>query len=52
LYVIALQTVIDLYGQGDLQEFSQLTASITAVEGGLGVYLGQMIFSLFKKEIQ
>ena len=50
VYVVALQTVIDLYGRGDLREFSQLTALITAVEGGLGVYLGQIIFSLFKKE--
>jgi hypothetical protein len=52
LYVIVLQIVIDLYGRGDLTEFSQLSATITGVEGGLGVYLGQLIFSLFKKEAE
>lgn len=52
LYVVVLQIVIDLYGEGNLTEFSQLSAIITAVEGGLGVYLGQLIFSLFKKEAE
>lgn len=50
LYLVVLLVVIDLYGRGDLTEFTQLTTLIAAVEGGLGVYLGQIVFTLFKKE--
>jgi Effector-associated domain 11 len=50
IYVVVLLSVINLRGQGVLKEFGQMTTLLSMVESGLGVYIGQIVFALFKKE--
>ena len=49
-YAFVLLLVINLRGQGILNQFGQMTALLSTVESGLGVYIGQIVFALFKKE--
>jgi hypothetical protein len=49
-YTFVLLLVINLRGQGILNQFGQMTAMLSTVESGLGVYIGQIVFALFKKE--
>lgn len=50
IYFAAIMLVVNLRGQGVLSEFSQMTGLLAGVESGLGVYVGQIVFALFKKE--
>ena len=50
LYGFALFYVIDLRGRGVLGQFDYMTSLLALVELLLGVYVGQVVFSLFKKE--
>ncbi|MFZ4428633.1 MAG: hypothetical protein ACOYOO_15855, partial [Saprospiraceae bacterium] len=49
-YFVAIVLVINLRGQGVLSEFSHLTGLLSGLETGLGVYVGQIVFTLFKNE--
>ncbi|MCB9274806.1 MAG: hypothetical protein H6564_12255 [Lewinellaceae bacterium] len=50
IYGFALFYVIDLRGRGVLGQFDYMTSLLALVELLLGVYVGQLVFSLFKKE--
>jgi len=50
LYGFALFFVIDLRGRGVLGQFDYMTSLLALVELLLGVYVGQVVFGLFKRE--
>ncbi|MCB9303867.1 MAG: hypothetical protein H6566_24780 [Lewinellaceae bacterium] len=50
LYGFALFYVIDLRGRGVLGQFDYMTSLLALVELLLGVYVGQVVFSSFKRE--
>lgn len=50
LYFLVIVMIINLRGSGALPQFSQMTALLATVESGLGVYIGTIVFTLFKKE--
>lgn len=50
LYFLMLVMIINLRGSGALPQFSQMAALLAAVECGLGVYIGSIVFTLFKNE--
>ncbi len=50
LYLFVIVMIISLRGSGMLPQFSQMTALLATVESGLGVYIGTIVFTLFKKE--
>jgi len=49
VYVFAIVTMVTLKAAGTFS-FNQFQTTLTAVESGFGVYVGQIIFSLFKKQ--
>ena len=48
VYIAAIITVVTLKASGTFS-YNQFQTMLTAVESGFGVYVGQIIFSLFKK---
>lgn len=48
VYAIALLFVINLRGPGVIS-FNQMNGLLALVESGLGVYVGQVVFALFKR---
>ena len=49
VYVIAIISVVTLKASGTFS-YNQFQTMLTAVESGFGVYVGQIIFSLFKNK--
>jgi len=50
LYGFALFFVIDLLGRGILGQFDYMASLLSLVELLLGVYVGQVVFGLFRRE--
>jgi hypothetical protein len=49
VYFLVLWVVIGLKPRGIL-DFKQMTGLLATVESALGIYIGTIIFALFKKE--
>ena len=49
VYIVAIITVVTLKAFSTTFSYNQFQTMLTAVESGFGVYVGQIIFSLFKK---
>lgn len=54
LYFVAIIQVLSMRVQGvlDAQDMGQLSGLLALIESAMGVYVGQIIFALFKKEDQ
>lgn len=49
VYIVSILIVVTLKASGTF-DFRQFQSMLATVESGFGVYVGQVIFSLFKKE--
>ncbi len=47
LYPVAI--IIVIYAGGEMASFTFTQSGITIIESGLGAYIGQIVFSMFKK---
>ena len=51
IYLIALMTIIGNQAQGEFgQEMDKMASWLGIIETGLGVYIGKIVFTLFKRE--
>jgi len=50
IYVLLINVIIYAGGLGNLLSFQKMQTVIGLVEAGFGVYVGQIILALFKKE--
>ena len=50
LYMLIIVYLINLKPQPGPFQFEHLQAAIAGIEAGFGIYIGQIVFALFKKE--
>lgn len=50
IYIFVFWTVISARAKGTITEPEEMTTWLTVIESGLGVYVGTIVFTLFKKK--